>query len=257
MASLKKAAIIFLAGGLPLFLAGCGVVFINPGAKNASLLVGLKNPNAVAAKKIDVPHEARVVCNFDDGKKSASDKLFGGGGGMWLAITFGGNTIDAEFIADGGANGTPKAAHIYGKLTDKGDKVYPSFDLQGKFKDSGYYDASNFTGLSFYYKCPATDQALKRRFKVGSAPTLPGDQGGTCTSGCYDNFGADLSPSSDWIKKTYAFVDLKREGWGAPVTPPDLTDHLKEFISFSWSHSANNTAGTYNIDYWVDEVEFY
>ena len=41
------------------------------------------------------------------------------------------------------------------------------------------------------------------------------------------------------------------------LIPPDLTDHLSEFINFAWTNSGNNVAGTYNIDYWVDDVEFF
>ncbi len=67
-----------------------------------------------------------------------------------------------------------------------------------------------------------------------------------------------MTVSPDWVAESYSFADMKREsGWGDPVSPPDLTDHLKEFISLIWANSANNTAGTYNIDYSVDEVEFY
>jgi len=239
------------------FLAGCGAVFVNEGSKNASLALGLPNPNA-NQKKVIVPKEACVIGNFDDGSKNVNSKLFNGGGGQWLAITEGGNTVDSDFVVDGGANNSPKAARVFGKLTDKGDKVYPSFQLQGKLKDSGYYDASAFTGIKFYYKCPATDAALKRRFAIGTAPTLPTSGGGACASDCYNNFGADLALTPDWTQKVYAFADLKREsGWGSPVTPPDLTDHLKEFIDLEWANSANNAAGTYNIDYWVDEVEFF
>src|SRR5690242_8581853 len=93
-----------------LFLcAGCGAVFINEGSKNYSLTEGLVNPAANPPKKLDVPRAQRIVNNFEEGGKSTSSKLFGGGGGMWLAITFGGNTISSDFAADGGANGTPKA----------------------------------------------------------------------------------------------------------------------------------------------------
>lgn len=238
-------------------LAGCGAVFLNEGSKDASLSAGLRNPQAVKAK-VDVPPDEAIVGNFDDGSKNVNPKLFGGSGGQWMAISSGGGgTIDSDFIADGGANGTPKAAHIYGKLTDKGDKSYPGFQLQVHLKDGGYYDASNFSGVQFYYKCPSDDTCLKRRFGIGMAATLPGDQGGTCASNCYDNFGADLAPSDNWVKKTLVFTDIKREGWGGAVIPPDLTDHLAEFINFAWTHSANNTAGTFNVDYWVDEVSFF
>ncbi len=240
------------------FLTGCGAVFVNEGSKNASLAEGLANPNANQPKKVSVPKEARLLGNFDDGSKTMNSKLAGGSGGQWLAITFGGNTISSDFGAAGGASGSPKAAHIFGTLIDKGDKVYPAFQLQGKLRDSGLFDASSFTGIRFYYKCPSTDAAMKRRFAIGTAPTLPAAQGGICNGACYNNFGADLSVTPEWALKSYAFADLKREsGWGDPVTPPDLVDHLKEFIDFEWAHSANNAAGSYNIDFWLDEVEFF
>ena len=259
MASMRLSSFLFSLLGISILLTGCGAVFVNEGSKNASLANGLPNPNAKQGKKVDVSKEAKVISNFDDGSTNMNPKLYNGGsGGQWMAITYGGNTINKEFIVAGGANGTPKAVHIFGSLVDKGDKVYPSFELQAKFKDTGYYDASAFTGIKFYYKCPATDAALKRRFAIGTAPTLPTSGGGTCSDQCYNNFGADLSVAADWTAKTYALADLKREsGWGAPVTPPDLTDHLKEFIDLEWANSANNAAGSYNIDYWVDEVEFF
>ncbi len=238
-------------------LSGCGAVFLNEGSKNASLAQGLANPDA-NQKKVNVPKDQCVICNFDDGSKTTSAKLYGGGGGQWLGYAFGGNTLSGDFIASPGANGTAMAAHIAGSLTDKGDSSYPAFTLQGNLKPSGYFDASAFTGIRFYYKCPSDDQALKRRFGIGTAPTLPSANGGTCTDGCFNNFGEDLSTTPDWAQKSYAFADIKREsGWGSPVTPPDLTDHLKEFIDLRWANSANNVAGTYNIDFWVDEVEFY
>lgn len=256
MSSMKSSSFLLSVLGLAL-LAGCGAVFVNEGSKNATLAQGLANPNA-SQKKVNVPKDAMVMNNFNDGSKNFSPKLYGNPGGSWMTLSFAGNKANDDFIAAGGANGSAKCAHVFGTLIDKGDASYPAFTLQGKFKDSGYYDASAFTGLKFYYKCPADDQALKRRFALGTAPTLPASEGGTCSDGCYNNFGADLAPSADWIQKTYAFADMKREsGWGSPVTPPDLTDHLKEFITIKWDHSANNVAGSYNIDYYVDEVEFF
>ncbi len=243
-------------------LAGCGAVFVNEGSKNASLAVGLANPNAAGAKKADVPKDAKIVCSFDDGSTNMNSKLYGGSSGAWSAFSYAGNenNINSKaFVVAGGANSTSMAAHIFGTLVDKGDASYPEFDLSGKFRDSGYYDASNFEGIKFYYKCTGDDSALKRRFAICTAPTLPHSEGGTCTEGCYNHFGADLSPTAgEWVLKSYAFADMKREsGWGSPVTPPDLVDHLKEFMNIKWGHAANNAAGSYKIDFWVDEVEFF
>jgi hypothetical protein len=238
-----------------LSFTGCGVVFVNTGSKNASLADGISVP---VKKTVSVPPEQRVVMNFEDGSKNTNPKLYGGADGVWMDTTFAGNTISGDMIDSPGANGTSKCAHIYGTLTDKGDGQYPAFQLQGNFKSTGYYDASAFTGIKFYYKCPPTDKSIKRRFGIGIAGTLPTSMGGSCTGACFNNFGANMTVSPDWVAVSYSFADLKREsGWGDPVSPPDLTDHLKEFISLVWANSANNTPGSYAIDYSVDEVEFY
>jgi hypothetical protein len=238
-------------------LAGCGAVFVNEGSKDASLARGLANPEA-GKPKPTIPKDERVISNFDDGSKNINSKLFGGADGSWSTITFGGNSISQDFIESGGANGTKMCAHVTGTLKDLGNFVYPDFTLQGKFKSSGYYDASSFSGIQFYYKCPSDDNAMKRRFSIGTAPTLPGSEGGTCQSDCYNHWGAYMDPANDWVFKSYKWEDLKREaGWGSPVTPPDLTDHLKEFIYIKWSHGGDNHAGTYKINYSVDEIEFF
>lgn len=240
-------------------MAGCGAVFVNEGSKNASLAEGISNPGGTQTKKANVPKEGRLVINFDNGAKAVNPKIYGGASGDFMAFSFDGNTTNNDIIGDGGANGTPKAGHVYGTLVDHGNAKYPEFDFQLKFKESGNYDATPFSGIKFYYKCGNGDKAIKRRFAIGTAPTLPASDGGTCSDQCYNHFGLDLGPTGgEWVQKTLSFADAKREsGWGAPVTPPDLTDHLKEFVTIKWAHSANNAAGTYTIEYWVDEVEFY
>lgn len=241
-----------------LALAGCGAVFVNKGSKEEPLTDGLRNPEA-AKPKVVVPAGQNIIGNFDDGSTNMSSKLFGSGSGVWNAFTYGpGNSINSPFVVSGGANGTPKAVHIFGTLNNKGDGTYPAFTLQGKFKSSGYYDASPFNGLRFYFKCPSEDTSLTKRFSFTIAPTVPTSGGGTCADNCYNHFGADLSTTPDWTLKSYKFTDLKRgAGWGSSVIPPELVEHLKEVIGVEWSNNAQNTAGTYHIDYWVDEVEFF
>ncbi len=255
MASSKFLAACGILGFI--LLAGCGAVFVNEGSKNASLAHGLANPEKNTIK-VNVTKDASVISNFDDGSNNGNPKLFGDGSGTWATMTWAGNAVNSNFVVKGGANGTKMAAHVFGSLTDKGDASYPEFDLQFNFKGKDLYDASNFAGIKFYYKCPAADQALKRRFNIATAPTLPMSDGGTCESACYNHYGANLKPISDWTALSYNFSDLTRlPGWGSPVAPPELTEHLKEFIYIKWGHSADNAAGTYTIDYWVDEVEFF
>jgi hypothetical protein len=255
MASSKWFFVIVGTLGLSV-LTGCGAIFINEGSKEYSRVDGLQNPDE-NKPKLTIPPEQCVISDFQNSSTNVNAKLFGASGGTWIAFSFGGNVVNNPFLVEGGANGDKMAAHIFGTLTDKGDSSYPAFTLQCQFNQSGLYDASNFNGIKFYYKCPSKDQALKRRFCLGTAPTLPASAGGNCSSNCFDHFGAVLNPSEDWVAYNLKFTDLSREGWGAPVTPPDLVDHLKEFINLTWNNSANNTAGSYGIDFWVDDVEFF
>lgn len=245
-------AVLFLA--VVSILAGCGAVLINEGSKLESLSDGLKNPASQTAKVI-VPADQRLIGNFDDGSTHMNPSLYGAKAGLWSVSTYSG-TIDTPFIVPGGANGTPMAAHVSGTLL--GNNTYPSFTLTGKLKPSGYYDASPFTGIRFYYKEPSDDQAAGLRFSVPIASTVPISSGGICTDGCNNNFGVDLSKTDNWVKKDLAFGDMKRgAGWGSVVSPPDLTDHLREIVDIDWSNGSGNAVGTFKIDYWVDEVEFY
>jgi hypothetical protein len=247
----------FFCIALLLFFCGCGAVLVNEGSKAEPLTDGLKDPSQVKAKVV-VSSDQKVVSDFEDGSTQMNPKLYGAVGGSFSAFSFGGNRVNNPFVLAGGANGTKMAAHLFGTLLNKGDNQYPAFSLQAKFTDKGTYDASAFQGIRFYYKCPADDQATGRRFIVPISATLPGSAGGTCSDGCYNHFGADLSPTGDWALKTIAFSDLKRQsGWGSMITPPDFVDHLKELVSLEWDHSSGNTAGSYNIDFWVDEVEFF
>ncbi len=255
--SASKMVFNVLAISFVLSMAGCGAVLVNEGSKQEPLTDGLKNP-AESKPTVVVSADQKIISNFEDGSPNMNPQLYGAPAGKWNAFSYAGNTINMPFIVPGGANGTKMAAHISGTLVNKGDGSYPAFTLQGMFKDSGFFDASMFQGIQYYYKCPADDKATARRFSVTIAATLPTSNGGTCTDACYNHFGADLSTTGDWVLKTYAFSDLKRQpGWGSPVNPPDFTDHLTEIKTIEWSHNSQNTAGTYPIDYWVDEVQFF
>ncbi len=252
----SKVTFPFLFPALVLFITGCGAVLINEGSKDEPLSDGLKNPE-VKTVQVAVPPDQSVISNFEDGLPHMNPKLYGAPAGKWTATSPAG-IIDTPLVVAGGANGTAMAIRVTGTLVNKGDNSYPAFLLAGKFKPRGFFDASPFHGIRFYYKCSTDDQAPRHRFSVPIAPTVPTSSGGSCTDGCYNHFGADLPPASEWSKKVYAFTDLQRgSGWGSPVTPPDFTDHLKEIIDIEWMEGSENAAGTYKIDYWVDEVEFF
>ncbi len=252
MVSSKKALLLtFLSAGL---LAGCGAVFVNEGSKNAFLAEGLRNP--AKPPKPELSRVSRLVGDFEDGTSNMNPKLYSSNEGAWLPSN--GADILSGFVAQGGANGTNKAAHMAGAVVDSGDFSYPAVVLQGKFHTQGPYDASLFNGIRFYYKCPPEDKAHRRRFAIAIAPTVPTSEGGTCLDQCGNHYGTSLNPTSDWVQLSFKFGDLAREqGWGSTVTPPNLPDHLMDFMYLRWEHGANNVKGTFRMDYWVDEVEFF
>ena len=254
MALTRTSFFFSLCAGL-LLLAGCGAVFINQGSRNNAYGENIVDPNK--PQRNLVPAENQVIADFEDGTKSMNPVLLGAGLGSFTAYSPQG-IIPFNFISAAGANGTKMAAHLTGTLWDRGNGVYSSFALMGKFKVNGYFDASAFHGIKFYYKCTSADRAPRRRFGIGIASTVPAALGGVCLQKCGNDYGANLKPADDWQALSYDFSDLKREdGWGESVDPPDLTDHLKEIVYIKWDHGTTNVAGTYNVDYWVDEVEFY
>lgn len=256
-ASPRLKILAFLGAGGIAMLAGCGAVFINQGSKNATLAYDLAPPESHKAQ-VNLTASQKVIGDFEDGSKAINRGLYGNPDGSWMAFSWGGNTVNGNFVTAGGANGTKMAVHIYGALMDRGDSQYPGFMLTARFKNNGTYDASAFNGIRFYYKCPLDDNSPRRRFSIPTAPTVPASMGGTCKRGCWNHYGADLDPSESWELLSYNFGDLKRDqGWGSPVMPPDITDHLTEFLALQWSNSGQNIPAKYNIDYWVDEVEFF
>ena len=198
-------------------LSGCGAVWVNQGAKNEPLVDGLRDPSLAKAKVVVAP-EQKLISDFENGSIDVNPKLLNGGGGSWNAYTYGGNTINNPFVVDGGANGTQKAVHIFGALLNKGDGQYPSFTLTAKLRSSGLYDASPFSGIGFYYKCPPTDTTPYHKISIPIAATSPTSGGGTCTDGCYNHFGFDLKGGPDWEKLKLPFSAFKRAaGWGSPI----------------------------------------
>lgn len=218
-----------------------------------------------------------IIDNLEDGDLKLNSVTFPEG--VWYASTWGdpGNKVNSNWVSCGnvGANGTDCAIHLFGLLKDNADGQYPSFQLEC-ILSSGYFDASAFHGLRFYYNIPNDDipvtplapgesTLLKgtRRFNFVVAATQQDIKGGTCPSNCFDHFGDFLNATNGaWIQKTYYFnsaygtPNMTRQGWGYPSGLTLTPAVLKQAIELQWQDGRNGSKGRYNIDYWVDEVEF-
>lgn len=203
-----------------------------------------------------------IVDDLEDGNTFINTQLIGSSGGAWSTLTWGdpSNVVNSPFVVPGGPAGSANAVHIFGTLKDNGNGQYPAFALQCRLNTGSTYDASLFQGIRFDYKIGA-DNVQTRRFFITLPELTPLSDGGTCTgtSGrCGDSFGAFLDPApTNWTKMVFNFSSLVQEGWGLKPDPPDLPGNADHLFWLQWNHSGGNVAGTYNVDYWVDNVEFF
>src|SRR5690606_31365066 len=104
---------------------------------------------------------------------------------------------------------------VVNAVDDAGATTYGSAGVGFTFNDNCPYDASAYTGISFWAKGVGTIQ-----FSLATADTVPvEDDGGACASSCYDNFAApSITLTDTWTEYTYTWDQLKQGGWGAKAT---------------------------------------
>jgi hypothetical protein len=155
------------------------------------------------------------------------------------------------------------AAHIQELFTDPGNGLYPVNQVRIRIQMSSCYDISNFKGVQFNMMYMNDDNAPKRRFAIATSATLPTGDDITCgqcrLSQCRNNFGVNMTPQLDgnWHTFNYSFTDLTQETGYGVVDPPDFTSHMKEVTWLQWESGRNNSAGSCQTDYWLDDVVFY
>ncbi len=148
-------------------------------------------------------------------------------------------------MSAGGAKGSTRAARMIGKVSSAGDPLFAGMGFS-LTDPKGLYDATEYTGVSFYAKVgPGSTKAV--RLKVPDADTDPA--GKKCTE-CFNDFGADLTLTEQWHKYTIPFATMKQmEGWGSPQ--PSAIDKSKLY-GVQWQVAAQGA----NYDIWVDDVQF-
>jgi hypothetical protein len=165
----------------------------------------------------------------------------------------------AMTIVSTGTAGVTQSLHVYGEVTgtqlqltillDPGSPAVPP-------NPGGLYNASLFTGVKFYMMVAGDDTTSPKFFSIPIAQTMPTTNLGTCSTGCYDHFGYSYgSTNGQWQLLTLDFSSLKRQGYGSAITPSTLTGtNLEQFVQLQWQE---NSTGTSNADFWIDEVQFY
>ncbi|HVJ20145.1 MAG TPA: hypothetical protein VM686_32245 [Polyangiaceae bacterium] len=104
------------------------------------------------------------------------------------------------------------------------------------------FNASSFGGVKFRAKGPGTV-----RVSFNMPETVPKDNGGICTEGCWDHYGKPFLLSDKWEDYTVRWDKLQQGGWGAQVRfdPTRL-------IALNFAADVKSLP----IDFWVDDIEF-
>jgi hypothetical protein len=119
------------------------------------------------------------------------------------------------------------------------------------------YDASGYDGLRFDYTLsfPVTTQ-VRLSFLVATSATTPVEEGGTCTSGCSDDFGVfgvlPFSPFS--FSSSFSWDQLTQQGFGTPVAFDPRT-----ILAFKWIVAfpdVGQVASVNDFDFQLDNVSF-
>ena len=148
------------------------------------------------------------------------------------------------FATAGGANNTSYAVHTTGSGYQFGGV---GFDLNNATQtpeamQSMAYNASAYNGVTFWAKS-SMGGTLRVEFAMRSF--VPTDRGGTCTTNCWNVYGANTATlTANWAQYTIMWAGMQREQGGtSPAFNP------AELMSISFK-------GPGTFDFWVDEIQF-
>jgi len=113
------------------------------------------------------------------------------------------------------------------------------------------YDASAYTGVTFWARLGASDSAaLSRAIRVILPDHDTDPDGQVCTdaaAGCFDHFGKNITLTPDWVKYTIRFSELQQSGFG--FAPPGFDAAHMYGVEFSFPLAAP-------FDCWIDDIAF-
>jgi hypothetical protein len=145
--------------------------------------------------------------------------------------------------APSGARGSRFAARTYGNNGFSKGGAEMGFDLSFVAGRKSTYDASKYSGVTFWAKAAT---ALKIYVNFPDRNTDP--LGGICTGTvCNDTFGKGITITTAWAEYTVLFKDLSTD-----ATPPKFPAMDAAHLYSIEFHVAKLTA----FDVWVDDVAF-
>ncbi len=176
-----------------------------------------------------------------------------------------GSPLVTPQVVTSGADNTAHCVWMNSPVSDPGNGSYPAVELVVPLETagSGIYNASLFSGIEFYLKVMGDDTAGTRSFSVPVVQTSVPPQG-TCnpsasSNACYNNFEYVYSSTGGvWQLVSLPFSAFTRQNYGSAISPSTLSGaNLQQIISLQWSEGNNNVKGNVNVDFYVDEVQFF
>jgi endoglucanase len=257
---IRKTSVVLL-GATGVVLMAVGGCHSEPSPQTAAAATETNSPTApqpaVAAAPAPGPtavpeKECPADFTVDDAEDNNNQVLVQGGRkGYWYTfVDKAGTSISPPagtkfLMSPGGSRDSKYAARMLGKVSGNGDPLFAGMGFS--FMDpKGAYDASAYTGVSFYGKIGAGSTKTVR-LKV---PDIDTDPAGKRCSECFNDFGADLTMDEHWKRYFVPFATMKQmEGWGSP-TPP--TVDKSKLYGLQWQVVAQGAS----YDVWIDDVQF-
>ena len=174
----------------------------------------------------------------------------------------------AMALVSPGALNTSNCFHVFGKVIDTGNNTYPALQIQIPLEKSAsvsaFYDAGFFHGVKFDIKVMGDDNAGSRKFSIPVAQTQPPSAGGNCnpnaaSNACYNDFTMSYpNTNGNWVLTSADFSTFTRGNYGSSISPTALSgSNLQQILMLTWMEGNLNVAGTVNVDFYIDEVQFY
>ncbi len=226
---------------------------------------------------------ASMVCDFESGLVVNPNLAEANRPGNHVvkagAIVGTGSPNVTPLVVPPGADNTAHCVWLNSPVTDPGNGSYPAVEFVIPVESAPLtlngipvsinggpatvYDASLFSGIQFYLKVMSDDTAGTRSFQIPVLQTS-NPPNGTCnpnatSNACYNNFEYVYgNTGGNWQLVNLPFSVFTRQNYGAAVTPPTLSGaNLQQIVSLMWTEGNDNVKGTINVDFYVDQIQFF
>jgi hypothetical protein len=225
----------------------------SPGTGGASGAGGSANPTRVLELLDDMEDsDAFVVASKGrNGHWDVSNDASSGATQTPLAAAF-----SMAELTDAARPDSHFAAYTQGVgFKDWGAYMTVSMRTWPKYEETPVYDASAYSGISFYAKVGAGSDATLRVRYIGAQTDPRGGQctvGGSVDAACYDHFFASIKLSQDWQRVELLFADFQQAGVGKTFPKIDLTGMYALDFFFPGRKTTSGNA----FELWVDDLSF-